>query len=159
MQYNLDIESVSNIRRRLHFTVGRDVVSAELDKAYTDLKRRVRLPGFRPGKVPRKLLEKRFGKQVRGDVSGVLVDRAWRDSAGQFEVAGRPALEDSAELNGKADFTFTIGVDVRPEVELSGYTGLKVPLWPDAKLMRPSIVAWPPGLPRFPVSSHSSLLR
>ena len=127
MQYDLDIESVSTIRRRLHFKVDDKLVRDELDRAFDNLKRRVRLPGFRPGKVPRKLLEARFGQQIRGEVSSNLVDRAWREAVPQLEVAGRPALEDSADLDGKSPFTFTIGVDVRPEITLDGYQGVEVP--------------------------------
>ena len=55
MNYELNVEEVSSIRRRLHFTLSGDVVGGELNRAYRDLKKRIRLPGFRPGKVPRKL--------------------------------------------------------------------------------------------------------
>ncbi len=125
MQYQLDVENVSSIRRRLHFTLSGKQVSAELDLAFNDLKNKVRLPGFRPGKVPRKLLESRFGKQIRGEVSGRLVDRAWRLESPKLEVAGQPSLEDSSDL-GAGDFTFVIGVDVRPEIEVKNYTGIQV---------------------------------
>ncbi len=126
MQYDLKTETVSSIRRRLHFTLGAKTVKAELDLAFTGLQRRVRLPGFRPGKVPRKLLEKRFGPQVKGDVVSNLVDRVWRIAGQGMPIAGRPALEETGELELKKDFTFTIGVDVRPEVELGAYKGLEI---------------------------------
>ena len=126
MQYELQVETVSSIRRRLHFTLQQGEVKGELDRAFKDLKRRVRLPGFRPGKVPRQLLEARFGGQIKGEVSGKLIDRAWRQAVGDLEVAGRPALEDQGELSPRGPFTFTIGVDVKPELELDGYKGLSV---------------------------------
>jgi trigger factor len=126
MQYELQVETVSPIRRRLHFTLQQGEVKGELDRAFKDLKRRVRLPGFRPGKVPRQLLEARFGGQVKGEVSGKLIDRAWREALADLDVAGQPALEDQGDLSGREVFTFTIGVDVKPELELDGYKGLEV---------------------------------
>ncbi len=126
MQYELNVESVSTIRRRLHFTLAKGEVKGELDRAFSDLKRKVRIPGFRPGKVPRQLLEARFGPQITGEVSGKLIDRVWRLAARDLEVAGQPALEDQGELKLGADFAFTIGVDVKPVLELDGYKGVAV---------------------------------
>lgn len=127
MQYDLQIENVSSITRKLRFTIGQDVVTQELDKAFRDLKKNARLPGFRKGKVPRNLLEARFGQQVRADISGRLIDQSWREASGDLQVAGQPKLSEPGDLNKKTDFSFTIEVDVRPEVEVSDYRGVEVP--------------------------------
>ena len=126
MNYELNVEEVSSIRRRLHFTLSGDVVGGELDRAYRDLKKRIRLPGFRPGKVPRKLLESRFGSQVQGEVAGRLIEQSYREAMSDLEVAGQPAVEEQGAIAGGNEFTFTIGVDVRPEVQVEGYKGLEL---------------------------------
>ncbi len=126
MAYELQVEDVTTIRRRLHFTVAPDYIRRELDTAFRDLKRRVRLPGFRAGKVPRNLLEARFGRQIKGEVAGRLIERFYGQAAADLPVAGQPSLEDSSELVKGSDFTFTVEVDVRPEVEIIGYKGVEV---------------------------------
>jgi trigger factor len=126
MNFELNVEETSAIRRRLHFTLPGDVVRGELDRAYRDLKKRIRLPGFRPGKVPRNLLENRYGKQVQGEVAGRLIEQSVREAFADLDVAGRPSVEEQGEVLGGTEFTFVIGVDVRPEVEVEGYNGLEL---------------------------------
>lgn len=126
MQYDLQIEDISPIRRRLSFTVPADLVRTELDTAYKSLKQRARIPGFRPGKATRKVLEARFGKQVSSDVGARLIEQAFRDAASGLELAGQPALEEQGTVAAGAELTFIIGVDIKPDVKLDGYSGLRV---------------------------------
>ncbi|NOY24310.1 MAG: trigger factor, partial [Oligoflexia bacterium] len=126
VQYDLQIEELSPIRRRLRFTVPADHVRSELDTAYSGLKKRARIPGFRPGKATRKVLEARFGKQVTSDVSARLIEQAFREAALDLDVAGQPALEEQGPVTSSAELTFVIGVDIKPQVELSDYRGLRV---------------------------------
>ena len=126
MQYEMNIEEVSSIARKLHFTVAASEVESELDKAYNDMMRRVRLPGFRPGKVPRSMLEVRFGSQVKGEVCGRLIEGAYREAAGDLPVIGQPAVVEQGEVTGKADLTFSIAVEFRPEITVKGHKGVAV---------------------------------
>ena len=127
MQYDLRIEDVSPIRRRLHITVESAQVQGELTRALREYKNKVKLPGFRPGKVPQNLIEARFGKQIKSEVSGRIIDRTYRLVVDKLDVAGQPALEDSGEIEAGNSFTFVIGVDVKPAVTVSGYHGVVVP--------------------------------
>lgn len=126
MLYDLAIEDVSPIRRRLRFTIGADQVQTEVENAFRGLKNKARLPGFRPGKIPRNVLEARFGRQVKGDVSSRLIEEAFRQASRDLELAGQPSLEEQAEVQAGAPFTFVIGVDVKPSPVIAGYTGLRV---------------------------------
>ncbi len=76
--------------------------------------------------MPRNILEARFGRQVRNDVSSRLIDESYRQAISDFEVAGQPALENRGAITGKSSFSFTIGVDVKPQIEVSDYTGVEV---------------------------------
>jgi trigger factor len=127
MQYDLQIENVSSIKRKLRFTIAQDVIKGELDLAFKDLKRNARLPGFRKGKVPRRILEARFGSQVRSDISSRLIDRSWREASTSLELAGQPRLREPGDVNQQKDFIFTIEVDVKPNVEINNYRGVEVP--------------------------------
>jgi trigger factor len=125
LAYDLHVEELSTSRRRFTLTVGPDVVKSELDRAFLKLKNEARLPGFRPGKVPRNVLEARFGRQIRAEVGANLVDRAWRQVSRDVPVAGQPLLESQEDL-APTGFSFTIAVDVKPEVAASGYRGIEV---------------------------------
>lgn len=126
MQYDLAIEDVSPIRRRLRFTVDAAVVRGELETAYKSLKNKAKIPGFRPGKAPRNVLEARFGRQVNSDVSSRLIEQAFRKASEGLDLAGQPALEEQGEVVSGAGLSFVIGVDVKPSLSLEGYTGLRV---------------------------------
>lgn len=126
MAYDLQIEDVSSIRRRLTFTVPQGDVKVELERAFKDLLAKVKLPGFRPGKVPRHVLEARFGRQVRSEVAGKLIERSYGEAAQSLSVAGNPAVEQRGEVEPNEAFTFTVAVDVRPEISVQNYKGLKV---------------------------------
>jgi len=126
MQYELNIEEVSAISRKLHFVVAASEVDTELNRAFRDLKKKVRLPGFRPGKVPQNMIEARYGQQVRGEVSGRLIEASYREAMVDLEVTGRPEVEARGEVVRGDTLSFTIAVAVRPQVEVKGHKGLAV---------------------------------
>ena len=138
MQYDIKIEEVSNIGRKLHFTVASTEVKVELERAYKDLMRKVRMPGFRPGKVPRKMIEARYGLQVKGEVSGKLIEAAYREAVQELPVAGRPEVVDQGDVRADTELTFSIAVDFRPEVEVTGHKGVAVDM-PVAKVTKADI--------------------
>jgi trigger factor len=138
MQYEMKIEEVSNIGRKLHFTVASDEVKTELDLAYRDLMRRVRIPGFRPGKVPRRMVEARYGHQVKSEVFGKLIEATYREAVRDLPVAGAPEVVDQGDLESNLDLTFSIAVDFRPEIEVVGHKGVAVEM-PIAKVSKADI--------------------
>lgn len=124
----VDVESVGSFQKRITMTVPPDQVRGELDKAYKKLARQVRLRGFRPGKAPRRVLEARFGPQIEADVANDLINASWRDAMSEHSIdpVSSPSLAESGAVKSKEGFSFTITVDVRPEIELETYTGLDV---------------------------------
>ena len=63
---------------------------------------------------------------MQGEVAGRLIEQSYREAMSDLEVAGQPAVEEQGAIAGGNEFTFTIGVDVRPEVQVEGYKGLKL---------------------------------
>ena len=124
----VDVESVGSFQKRITLTVPPDRVRGELDKAYKQLSRKVRLRGFRPGKAPRRVLEARFGPQIEADVAQELIQVGWRHvlDGGDVQPVSQPNLADSGSVKSKTGFQFTIMVDVRPELELDTYAGVDV---------------------------------
>lgn len=121
------LESVDAVRRRLAVEIPAAEVTAEIERAYAQLKQRARVPGFRQGRAPRSVLEKMFGDQVRADVFGRLVQESYVDAVREQNlqpVSSPEIITESAEPGAPLRYSATI--EVRPAVTAGGYTGLAV---------------------------------
>ncbi len=129
------MRSVGSFQKKLQVSVPADRVRKELEAAYRDLGAKVKLPGFRPGKAPRKVLELRFGPRIQNDVASNLIQAAWTDVlAGQsFIPVGRPTVDSQGDLAADLPFEFSITVDVKPDISLNAYKGLEVG-WPSVEI-------------------------
>jgi trigger factor len=113
----VDIEDVSTVKKIVHVEIPEEEVALELNKAYKTLKNNVKLKGFRPGKAPLSLLEKRFGKEVETDVSGQLIQTSYPEALDKAELRplGEPVL-DRADLKKGQPYKYSATVEVRPPV-------------------------------------------
>ncbi len=124
------LEELEGNKIKLSVQVGSDEVDKAVDAAARKLAREVRLPGFRPGKVPRRVLEARMGH-------GALREEALRESLPDFyaeavrehevDVIAPPEI-DITEGQESGDLKFDAVVEVRPHVQVPGYAGLQVTL-------------------------------
>ena len=119
------IEQISNMERKLTFNVPAKEVKAELDRHYKTLQKRVRLPGFRPGKAPRKMLMKRFGDKVSADVANVFLQKTFEAEIRGMDFFGTPRVETDGVEMGK-DFEYSFILEVEPEFELTQYKDVDV---------------------------------
>ena len=121
----VQVESLSPIERKLSIEVPPDQVKAEMEKAYTHLGRHVKIAGFRPGKVPRRILEQRYKQQVEEDVVQRVVERSYLAAVRENKVdAVAPPQVTPGVLSADAPFTFEARVEVKPEVTARDYTDL-----------------------------------
>ncbi len=119
------VETISPVKRTLSVEVESDVVGVEFASAYADLSRRVKIAGFRAGKVPLALLEKRYHREVVDDVVRRLVPRFYEEAvreAGLVPVQ-LPTIED-VSISKDTPLSFRATVEVRPEIALQPYQGL-----------------------------------
>jgi trigger factor len=120
----MDVTELGPMKRALKIEVPADEVTQRLAKAYVELNRQVNIPGFRPGKAPLALLEKRYAKTVEEDVIRNLVpdfyDKAIRQ-AGIIPVHVEIPPLDRAKIKKDEPFTFTATVEIRPKIELRDY--------------------------------------
>jgi len=121
----VQVEELSPVERKLSIEVPPEQVQAELGRAYAQLGRQVRLPGFRPGKIPRRILEQKFRGEVEDDVARRLVERAYLSAISEHHVdaVGTPQLT-PVRLDQEKPFAFEARVEVRPKVEAKDYRGL-----------------------------------
>src|ERR1700687_1087134 len=127
MTLKVDVETVDPVRRRLAVEVPAEEVSIELEKAYADLGRAAKVPGFRPGRVPRGVLERMFGDRVRAEVFGKLIQQSYSEAVEgqQLPVVGQPEIVTEQAQPGAA-LRYSATVEVKPEVVVDNYTGLEV---------------------------------
>lgn len=111
------IEDKSAVKKVLSFEIPKEKVAKELDKAYNELKKKADIKGFRKGKIPRKVLENRFSKDVHADVAPRLIQDSFVEAIQEhnLNIVGGPQL-DPPELNPDSDYVFDITVEVKPEL-------------------------------------------
>ncbi|AZG43980.1 trigger factor [Gordonia insulae] len=122
------VEQLSPTRVKLNVEVPFEELSGEFDRAYKSLAQQIRIPGFRPGKAPAKLIEARVGRdsilaQVVNDALPSKYSQAVDET--ETKAIGQPEI-DLAELVYGETVTFTAEVDVRPTIELPDYSTLAV---------------------------------
>ncbi|MGH3258520.1 MAG: trigger factor [Streptosporangiaceae bacterium] len=136
-----DVEELSPTRVRLSVEVSFDELKPSLDKAYREVGRQVRIPGFRPGRVPPPVLDRRVGRDV---ILSQAVNDAMPDlyakavAEGDIYAIGQPDVEITNLDYGK-DLTFTVEVDIRPKFDLPDLGSLAVEV--DDTLVSPDEVA------------------
>jgi trigger factor len=114
------VEKLSPTRVRINVEVPFTELQPDFDQAFKELAKTIRMPGFRPGKVPVKLLESRIDKQAMLDqVVGEAVPARYSEALATSEVQplGQPEIEVTNKEYG-SDLTFTAEVDIRPEIDL-----------------------------------------
>ncbi|HWY62583.1 MAG TPA: trigger factor [Rhizomicrobium sp.] len=126
-------ETVSqDLRRQYTVTVLASELDAKVTKRLEEMKGRVNLKGFRPGKAPVSFLKKQFGKSVMGEIVQQAVDEGSQKAINdnQLKPALTPRIEPVGDVqqvvDGKADLTFTVTVDLMPDFQTADVTQLKV---------------------------------
>ena len=121
----VQVEELSPIEKKLSIEVDSTRVADELTRAYTSIGKQVKLPGFRQGKVPRRILEQRFREQVEDDVIQRVVQSAYVEAITQHNVepVSQPQVTNSG-LKPGSPFSFEARVEVKPKIEAKDYKEL-----------------------------------
>jgi trigger factor len=123
----VDLEEQDGWRRRLTVTVPAGSVQTERNKIIQKLGGRLKLPGFRKGKIPSNVVEQRFGPAVDQELLDKVIGDAYRRAlqAHSIEPISEGQVED-VDYKPREDLTFSISFDVQPEVELERLGGFTV---------------------------------
>ncbi|HET6440364.1 MAG TPA: trigger factor [Anaeromyxobacter sp.] len=124
----IQVESVSPVERKVTIEVDPERVASELARAYSGLSRRVRLRGFRPGKAPRKVLERQFRAEVESDVAEKIVADTFAEAvrAEALPVVAAPSVSISEGIAEGKPLRYTARVEVKPYLAPKDYRGLTV---------------------------------
>lgn len=125
---NIAIEEVSSLRRRLRIEIPADRVNAEFSKITSDFQKIAQIKGFRAGKAPLSVVEKRYAKDIEEEVRRKLVPDAFREAVRQkkLQVVNVPGVEDVNPAQKGSTFSFSTVVDLAPDFSLPEYKGIKV---------------------------------
>lgn len=115
----VSVESTQGLGRRVTITLPADTIDIAVKKELQKVAKKVRIDGFRPGKVPATIIEQRYGASVRQDVLGDLMSRHFIDTVikENLNPAGAPKYQPNEYAIG-SDFTYSVEFEVYPEIEL-----------------------------------------
>ena len=116
-------------RRTLAFTVDRAALDVEVDRRIQAMAQRARFKGFRPGHTPIALIRKSYGKEAANEARQAVMSRAYQEAVAEHKLVpvGQPELKlDLLSDEGNGPFTFTLTVEVAPEIELKALENIPV---------------------------------
>jgi len=121
----VEVEEVSSCLKRLSVEVPVEDVRERVEEAYRELGRRAQVAGFRPGKVPRKILEQYYRKEVERDVLEKIIPETLQKVVQErsLPILGRPKVN-PVQLNLEKPIQYTAEVEVLPRIEVHGFEGL-----------------------------------
>ncbi|NQY32161.1 MAG: trigger factor [Coraliomargarita sp.] len=122
-----DITDINETRKSITISFTADEVSAQESQLIKEFQRQAKVPGFRPGKAPEKMVRSRFAKDIANELKNRVVSKAHQDgvSGSDLNIYGIVELNEG-EIAAGADANITFTVDIVPEFELPTYEGLKV---------------------------------
>ena len=128
--YPISVEDAGPATKKVTVEIPEARISDSIAKQFKDLKGQASLPGFRPGRVPQKLLEKKFTKAVRDDVSKTLVQESYQQAIekSKLQVVGEPAFEqeEGIKLPESGSLTYSFSIEVQPDFTLPDLAALEI---------------------------------
>lgn len=123
----VSVEATAGLERRMKVQVPADRIESQVDERLRSYGKSAKLKGFRPGKVPFKVIQQRYGQQVRREVLNEVMQASFFEAISQERLnpAGGPHIEPETIEQGK-DLTYTATFEVYPEIELKGLEGIEV---------------------------------
>jgi len=123
----VSVEQSGNIERKMTISLPAERVDSEITRQLQRLSKQVKVPGFRPGKVPMKIMKSRYLGQVMQDVIADLIQSSYQEALGQESLrpAGAPSIETSSGGEGK-DLEYTATFEVYPDLTGLTLSGLKI---------------------------------
>jgi trigger factor len=123
----VNIDELSPVQRKVHVELPAETVAGEFSRAYKNLGRRVRVRGFRTGKIPRTVLQGIYGDEVKGEVRSHLVEDSLAEIVRErgLQIVSRPELETN-DLRETESFSFSALFEIKPQLEVKDYLGIPI---------------------------------
>lgn len=113
------VEEISATKKRLRIEIPAEVIEKEIRDSLEKLRRKTTIPGFRTGKAPIDLVEKRFGKEVESDVLERVIPQGYVDALREANITpvANPVLEEKSDFKRRQPISMTLTVEVMPNIE------------------------------------------
>ena len=124
---NIIVEEISYIKKKVNVEIPDDQVTKEVESFYQQVGKQAKIKGFRPGKIPRGILERHFKDYVKSEVIQKLIQETYPaalSEKGLHPVS--PPVIDPGELESGKPFQYSATVEVKPEIKIEGYIGLNI---------------------------------
>ncbi len=121
------VEAGEGLARSITVELPADDVEQQVDQKLRDVARQARLPGFRPGKVPMRVLRQRFGESVRGEVLGEMVQASFPQAVAEqaLRPAGQPEIEPDIDTASRR-YAYTARFEILPDIALKDLAGKRI---------------------------------
>ncbi|MCI0469271.1 MAG: trigger factor, partial [Nitrospirae bacterium] len=122
------IEDITATKKRLTIEIPADALESQLKARIEDVRKKARLPGFRPGKAPLEIIVKKFGKEVEAETLEKIIPEYYLKAVKDAKITpvSQPVIEESSEFKRAEPFSITVNVEVRPDIEPLNYEGVTV---------------------------------
>jgi len=121
------VEEISPIKKKVSIEIPEDQVTQEVESFYKDLGKKAKIKGFRPGKVPRDILERYFKDYIKAEVIQKLIQDTYPQALSEADLQPvSPPVIDPGEFENGKPFQYSAVIEVKPNIKLEGYTGLKI---------------------------------
>ena len=122
------IEDISSTKKRLKIEIPAEILEKEYTGSLHNVRQRARIPGFRPGKAPMSMIEKRFGDEIKSELLEKLIPTYYSQAVKEADLApvAMPKIETNIDLKRNEPLVFSLTVEVRPKIEDLNYSGIKV---------------------------------
>lgn len=123
----VSVEATTSLERRVTVTVPAEQIDSAVDKKVQETAKTIRLDGFRKGKVPAKVVKKRYGASIRQEVLGDVIQTSYFEALQEADInpAGMPEIEPQEDA-GEGEFSYVAVVEVYPEITLADASALNV---------------------------------
>jgi trigger factor len=113
------IEDISSTKKRLKIEIPSEIIESEIKKILIDKQKKVKMPGFRPGRVPFSIIEKKFGKDAEFEALDKIIMEFYLNSVREAKLrpVSKPVIEESSEFQKDKPLSMTIEVEVMPYLE------------------------------------------
>jgi trigger factor len=124
----ITVEDISSVKKKLHIQVLPDAIEREMKKALADVAKKAKIPGFRPGKAPKNVVEKHYQAEIQSEVMNRLISESYLQALDENNLIAvdMPNITNISPLEKDAPLNFTAMVEVRPKIDLGAYVGLEV---------------------------------
>jgi trigger factor len=122
------VEEISSVKKKILVEIEAKDVDQKIDSVFRKYAKNAKIKGFRPGKVPMKMVERYYGDQVLEDAASDIVRETLAKAIHETEVypLSMPLLENAEIIKKGQDYKYAAIIEVRPEFEITSYRGLKV---------------------------------